>query len=225
MLTEIELSFVREHLDFYEKLNETEKKNLDRAVSKAQFKKGVSLRSKDSECLGVLLVLLGSLRAYIQGEDGREVTLYRLGPGELCILSASCVLNSLSFDVSIDSDKDTEVFKINLGVFDDLVKHNVWVENFSYKSAVERFSDVMWAMEQVLFMRFDKRLSIFLLDESAANKSDELTATHEEIAKYVGSAREVVSRMLKNFETQGIVKLSRGSILITDKTKLKQLTQ
>ena len=225
MLTESELAFVRDHLDFYEKLNETEKQNLVRAITKAQFKKGVSVRSKDSECLGVLLVRGGSLRSYIQGEDGREVTLYRLGPGELCILSASCILNSLSFDVSIDSDKDTEVFKINLGVFDDLVKHNVWVENFSYKSAVERFSDVMWAMEQVLFMRFDKRLSIFLLDESAAGKSDEVTATHEEIAKYVGSAREVVSRMLKNFETQGIVKLSRGSILITDRAKLKQLVE
>jgi cAMP-binding proteins - catabolite gene activator and regulatory subunit of cAMP-dependent protein kinases len=223
MLTEVELSFVREHLDFYGKLNDTEKENLDRAVSRIQFRKGASLRSKESECLGVLLVHTGALRAYIQSEDGREVTLYRLGPGELCILSASCILNSLTFDVSIDSDKDTEVFKINLGVFDELMKRNVWVENFSYKSAVERFSDVMWAMEQVLFMRFDKRLAIFLLDESARNKSDEVIVTHEEIAKYVGSAREVVSRMLKNFEAQGIVRLSRGSILIADRLKLKQL--
>lgn len=223
MLHESELAFVRSHLDFYGKLNEAERKTLDGAISKSQFRKGESLRSKDSECLGVLLVKTGSLRVYIQSDDGREVTLYRLEPGELCILSASCILNSLTFDVSIDSDRDTEVFRINLGVFDELMKHNVWVENFSYKSAVERFSDVMWAIEQVLFMRFDKRLAIFLLDESAKNKSDEITATHEAIAKYVGSAREVVSRMLKNFEKQGLVELSRGSIRIADKEKLKKL--
>jgi len=221
MLDTEELSFVRSHLEFYEKLNEHEKSMLDRAVTKTHFRKGASLRSKDSECLGVLLVHTGALRAYIQSEDGREVTLYRLESGELCILSASCILNSLNFDISIDSDQDSEVYKINLGVFDELIKKNVWVENFSYKSAVERFSDVMWAIEQVLFMRFDKRLAIFLLDESS--KTGEVEATHDAIAKYVGSAREVVSRMLKNFQTQGIVELARGSIRITDRDALKKL--
>ena len=127
----------------------------------------------------------------------------------------------MNFDISIDSDQDSEVYKINLGVFDELMKTNVWVENFSYKSAVERFSDVMWAIEQVLFMRFDKRLAIFLLDESS--KTGEVAETHEAIAKYIGSAREVVSRMLKNFQTQGIVDLARGSIRIKDREALKKL--
>jgi len=223
MLEQNELSFVRSHLDFYEKLSAADAQSLERAVSKIRFPKGVSVRGRDSECLGVLLVRSGSLRAYIQGEDGREVTLYRLGPGEVCILSASCILNSLNFDVLIDSDEDSEAFKINLGVFESLMKRNVWVENFSYKSAVERFSDVMWAVEQVLFMRFDARLAIFLLDESAKSELGSIPATHEQIAKYVGSAREVVSRMLKHFESQGLVELSRGSIHVKDRDGLKKL--
>lgn len=221
MLDSDELAFIRSHLEFYPKLEESEKQTLERSIARISYRKGTSLRSKDSECLGVLLVRSGSLRAYIQSEDGREITLYRMGPGELCVLSASCILNSLSFEVSIDADEDTEVFRINLGAFDELMKRNVWVENFSYKSAVERFSDVMWAIEQILFMRFDKRLAIFLLDESA--KTGEIKATHETIAKYVGSAREVVSRMLKQFETQGLVELARGSIRIKNRDELKKL--
>jgi CRP/FNR family transcriptional regulator len=221
MLNENERAFAEAYLDFYPKLGEDEKAKLWQAMTKARFPKGVSVRSRDSECLGVLLVHSGSLRAYIQSDDGREVTLYRLGPGEVCILSASCVLNSLDFEVSIDSDRDTEVFKIAIGAFNELMAANVWVENFSYKSAVARFADVMWAVEQVLFMRFDKRLAIFLLDESA--KTGTVDSTHEEIAKYVGSAREVVSRMLKTFESQGLVELSRGSIRILNRDTLKKL--
>lgn len=221
MLNENERAFAEAYLDFYPKLGEDEKAKLWQAMTKARFPKGFSVRSRDSECLGVLLVHSGSLRAYIQSDDGREVTLYRLGPGEVCILSASCVLNSLDFEVSIDSDRDTEVFKIAIGAFNELMAANVWVENFSYKSAVARFADVMWAVEQVLFMRFDKRLAIFLLDESA--KTGTVDSTHEEIAKYVGSAREVVSRMLKTFESQGLVELSRGSIRILNRDALKKL--
>lgn len=223
MLNDSELEFVRSRLDFYEKLSDEERATLEKATVRVTFEKGSTLRSRDSECLGVLLVHTGELRTYIQSDDGREITLYRMGPGEVCVLSASCVLNSISFDVSIDATADTQAFRINLGAFERLVRENVWVENFSYRSAVERFSDVMWAIEQVLFMRFDKRLAIFLLDESAKTDADEIRATHDEIAKYVGSAREVVSRMLKSFESQGIVSLSRGSIRIVNREKLKKL--
>lgn len=223
MLGESELTFIRSKLDFYEKLNDAERTALEKSIVSVRYAKGSTLRSKDTECLGVLLVQSGELRTYIQSDDGREITLYRIGEGEICVLSASCVLNSISFDVSIDAAADTEVFRIGLGAFEKLVRENVWVENFSYRNAVERFSDVMWAIEQVLFMRFDKRLAIFLLDESAKNGAGEIRATHDEIAKYVGSAREVVSRMLKSFETQGLVALARGSISVTDREKLKKL--
>lgn len=223
MLDEADLLFVRERLDFYTKLDPTDRAALDRSVAKLRFKKGESLRSKDSECLGVLLVHAGELRVFIRSDDGREVTLYRIGPGEVCVLSASCLLNSITFDVAIEAKEETEVFRLGMGAFGEIVKRNVWAENFSYKNAVERFSDVMWAIEQVLFMRFDKRLAIFLLDESASREGGTIKATHDEIAKYVGSAREVVSRMLKSFEEQGLVSLARGETKVIDRAGLKRL--
>ncbi len=223
MVDEEEISFVRSRLDFWDRLTGAERDRLARAISKSRFAKGTSLRSSDSECLGVLVVRSGELRTFIRSEDGREVTLYRLGPGEVCVLSASCVLNSITFDVSIDATKDAEVFRIGIAAFNEIIASNVWAENFSLKNALERFSDVMWAVEQILFMRFDARLAIFLLDESAKSAEGEIRATHDEIARYVGSAREVVSRMLKSFETEGIVETSRGSIRVLDRPALKRL--
>lgn len=223
MIGEKDLDYLSSHLDFWEKLNPDEKSLLQQSVSQVKYIKGTELRNRESECLGVLLIKEGGLRAFIRSEDGREVTLYRLGPGELCIFSASCVLNSLHFDVSIDADEDTTAIRINTGTFEKLVTTNVWVENCSYKSAVDKFGDIMWAFEQVLFMRFDTRLSIFLLDESNKNPDGIIEATHDQIAKYVGSAREVVSRMLKNFETKKLVELSRGSIKVISREGLRSL--
>jgi CRP/FNR family transcriptional regulator len=217
------LAFARARLGFYGKLSAAERAKLERAIEVARFPKGATLKASDSECLGVLLVREGELRAFIRSEDGREVTLYRLGPGELCILSASCVLNSLSFDVSIDAVRDSEVLKIGIPAFEEILKDNVWVENFAYKNAAERFSDIMWAVEQLVFMRFDKRLAIFLLDESARDPGGEIRSTHEEIAKFAGSAREVVSRMLKSFESQGLVELGRGTVRVVGREGLKRL--
>jgi CRP/FNR family transcriptional regulator, anaerobic regulatory protein len=223
MLDEPRLRFARERLSFWDKLALPERSALESSISELNVKKGARLRSSDSECLGVLIVRAGELRAYIQSEDGREVTLYKLGPGEVCVLSASCILNSIDFDVMISAAADSEVLRVGIGAFEDVMRHNVWAENFAYKSAVERFSDVMWAVEQILFMRFDRRLAAYLLDASRADAGGAVHATHEEIALDVGSAREVVSRMLKHFETQGWVGLTRGSVQVLDRAALKRL--
>ncbi len=223
MIDDAGLAFMKKHLDFWEKLSAEDAAALAAGASVKRFTKGTSLRSGDDECLGLLLVREGELRAYIQSDDGREVTLYDLGPGELCVLSASCILNSIDFDVLIGAVEDTEAIKIGIPAFEAVMKRNVWVENFAYKSAVERFSDVMWAIEQILFMRFDKRLAIALLDESKGSVDGEVRKTHEEIAKQVGSAREVVSRMLKSFESRSLVSLGRGSLRVLDREALKRM--
>jgi CRP/FNR family transcriptional regulator len=223
MLDINDFDFIKKHLTFWEKLNPSEKNTLENNINKVSYHKGDNLHSADSECLGVLLVKSGELRVYILSEDGREITLYRLSDGDTCILSASCILNSISFDVYIDAEVNTEAYIINITTFSSISRQNIYVENFAYKNAVEKFSDVMWAMEQILFMSFDKRLAVFLLDELTKTNSDTLTLTHEQIAKYIGSAREVVSRMLKAFQKQEMVELSRGTIRITNKEKLKQL--
>ena len=187
------------------------------------FKKGFNLHSSESECLGVLLIKSGDIRVYLLSEDGRDVTLYRLSAGDVCVLSASCILNNITFDVNIDADTDVDAFVLNIGAFSKISSQNVYVENFAYRNTLEKFSDVMWAIEQILFMSFDKRLAIFLLDEVTKSNSAELKLTHDQIAKYIGSAREVVSRMLKVFQEQGILIQSRGLIQIINKEKLKEL--
>ncbi|MDF2590086.1 MAG: transcriptional regulator Crp/Fnr family [Anaerocolumna sp.] len=225
MLTELDLNYIKKSFTFWDKLSTKEKELIELNTTKVTYHKGYNLHNADSECLGVLLILSGELRIYILSEDGREVTLYRLNAGDTCVLSASCILNSITFDVHIDAEIDTEVYLTNIKTFSTLSNQNVYVENFAYKNTVERFSDVMWAMEQILFLSIDKRLAIFLFDEINKNNNDIITLTHEQIAKYIGSAREVVSRMLKVFQSQDILELSRGQIHITDKSKLRKLVQ
>lgn len=208
---------------FWEHLNNNQKECLLKNASLQSYKKDQLLLSSDSQCLGMILVTSGSLRVYLLSEEGREITLYRINAGEFCVLSASCVLNSITFDVYVDAVADSEVMQINSSALNTIINENIYAECCLYKMATERFSDVMWAMQQILFMSFDKRLAIFLLDESAALHSDELRITHEQIAKLMGSAREVVTRMLKYFSSEGYVKLSRGTVTLTDKTALKNL--
>jgi len=210
-------------MSIWDKLNESEIELIEKNISKVSYSKGYNLHSTDSECLGVLLIKKGALRVYILSEDGREITLYLLSPDDICVLSASCIINSITFDVHIDAEVDTDAYLINIGAFSNLSSKNAYVENFAYKNTMARFSDVMWAMEQILFLRFDQRLAIFLLDETRKINSTDLQFTHEQIAKYIGSAREVVSRMLKVFQTKGILTHSRGMIHIIDMDKLSNL--
>lgn len=208
-------------LPFYEKLNDFEKEMLLSQATKVTYPKNTIVYSNAHECLGVILLIKGSLRTYMLSEQGRDITLYRLYSGDICTLSASCLLNNITFDVTIEAEEDCEALLLNVRMFQKLMASNVYVENFSYKSTIDRFSDVMWTMEQILFMSFDQRLSVFLLDESSKTKSDTINLTHAQIAKYMGSAREVVSRMLKRFEADGLVQLTRGGIVILDKKRLR----
>ena len=212
-------------LPFWSNLSDTEAELLLSAAKPISYKQGENIHSPSKECIGVLLVKHGELRTYILSESGKEVTLFRLNESETCILSASCLLSNITFDVFIDAQEDTEVLLINSAVFAQLQNDNLYVENFALRLAVDRFSDVMWAMEQILFMSFDARLAIFLLDETSKTGEDNLTLTHEQIARYIGSAREVVSRMLKYFESEGVVELHRGGLKITDKPALLKLSQ
>lgn len=223
MSNQTDQAFLESALSFFPHLSSAEKNLLLQNTAAVSYKKGSSIHRADYKCLGLLLVKSGSLRVYIMSEDGKEITLYRIYPGELCILSASCVLSSITFDVYIDAVEDSQVLQVSSSVISLLMHDNIYVEAFAYRAITERFSDVMWAMQQILFMSFDRRLAIFLLDESASLKSDELHMTHEEIARLMGSAREVVTRMLKYFSSEGYVELSRGMVKLTNKAALRRL--
>lgn len=225
MLLKNDVELLSSQLPFWDELSEREVELLLSGTKPVLYVQNETVHSPSNECVGVLLVKSGELRTYMLSESGKEVTLFRLNEGDTCILSASCLLSSITFDVFIDAQQDTEVLLISSAAFSQLQSGNLHVENFALRVAADRFSDVMWAMEQILFMSFDTRLAVFLLDESAKAGEDTLTLTHEQIARYIGSAREVVSRMLKYFAKEGIVALYRGGVKIIDKPALLRLAQ
>ena len=196
MLTKDDISYIRTHFEFWEYLREEERHILEERMVKVTYSKGLNLHNSGTECLGIILIRTGSMRAYILSEDGREVTLYRLAEDEVCVMSASCVLNCITFDVHIDAESDIEAYLIPSMVFRKLNEKNIYVQNFVYRNTVDRFSDVMWAMEQILFMSLDKRLAIFLLDESAKTGSDSVKMTQEQIAALFGISQVGVKHHL-----------------------------
>lgn len=174
-------------------------------------------------CTGLYIVKSGRLRIYMLSEEGKEITLYRLSPGEVCMLSASCVLQSITFDVYVDAEIPSDCYKVDSAAFAALSERIPAVKIFALETAVSRFSDVMWIMQQIVFMSMDKRLAIFLLDEALQTESDIITLTHEQIARHLGTAREVITRLLKHFSADGVLEVTRKGIIITDKKKLRSI--
>jgi CRP/FNR family transcriptional regulator len=210
-------------LPFWDNIEESDRHIICENTVSRSFSAGENIHS-GGECSGVIFVRTGCLRVYILSENGKDITLYRLFPGDMCMLSASCVLESITFDVTIDAEENSECIIIGGAVFNTLSQKYKDIRIFSLETAVSRFSDVMWVMQQILFMSMDKRLAVFLIDEAARLGSDEILLTHEQIAKYIGSAREVVSRTLKYLASEDLVEVSRKGVRITDKAGLRELT-
>ena len=215
-------SLFKENFPFWDKLTEIEKETFVNSSQYISFPKGTNIHN-GNECTGIILIRKGSLRLYILSDEGKEITLYRLFPGEMCMLSASCVLNNITFDVFVDAEENAECIIVGGCAYAALAERNTSAKIFALETALTRFSDVMWVMQQILFMSMDKRLAIFLLDEVSKTGGDTVHLTHEQIAKYMGSAREVVTRMLKYFSSEGIVELSRGGIKLIDMKRLRSL--
>lgn len=213
---------LKERFPFWSELPEQDREYLSANTRALTYPKGTIIHD-GTECSGVILVRTGCLRVYMTSESGKEVTLYRLYPGDMCMLSASCVIEAITFDVTIDAEENSECCVISSVAFSKVADKNPQLKIFSLETTVSRFSDVMWILQQILFMSMDKRLAVFLLDEHARTGKNTIELTHEQIAKYIGSAREVVSRMLKYFSNEGIVSVSRKGITITDKEKLRKL--
>lgn len=223
MAREIFESVYKEMFPFWKNISESDRDFICQNSSSITYQKGAVVHS-GSECSGVILVRSGCLRLYIMSEEGKDITLYRLHAGDLCMLSASCVLQSITFEVFMDAQEESECYVISGSAYAAVTQRNADIKIFNLETAVSRFSDVMWVMQQILFMSMDKRLAIFLWDETSRTQSDTVNLTHEQIARYIGSAREVVSRMLKYFAAEGIVELSRKGVKITDKNRLRGLT-
>ena len=210
-------------LPFWTSLTEQEKEILRKSAVIRRYEKGSFIHSSDRDCLGMLFILSGEIRTYILSDEGREITLFRLYPNDLCVLSASCVISQISFDTQMIARQDTEVLIIPPNITALLKEQNISVRCFLYEQATERFSEVMWAMQQILFKGLDQRLAAFLVEECDRTNSNTVRMTHEQIARNISSAREAVARMLKQFTQDGLVELKRGEIIIKDTDGLKRL--
>ena len=186
-------------------------------------KGGTMLHSGGPDCLGLLLVKSGQLRAYMLSDEGREVTISRFLEMDMCLFSASCVMSNMLFDVFIEAEKDSEIWVIPACLYQNLMEESLPLANHSHNLITSHLSDVMWLMEQIMWKSFDKRLAKFLLEEIALEGTNSLKITHERIANHLGTAREVVTRMLRYFQSEGMVKLTRGTVDITDEKKLRKL--
>ncbi len=210
------------YFPIWDKLRPAEKKLLENAATKRAAPKGTLLHNGSADCVGLFVVRSGQLRAFILSEEGKEITLYRLFERDICLFSASCMLSSIQFEIMVEAEKDTELWVIPTEVYRRLMEDSAVVSNYTNQIMASRFSDVMWLMDQILFKSFDRRLSQFLLEESGIEGTDSLKITHERIANHMGTAREVVTRMLKYLQSEGIVSLSRGEIRIEDRIKLQE---
>ena len=218
----MKISVFEEMLPFWGVIPDEDKEYICQNSHAVTFPEGKNIHD-GNECSGVILVRSGCLRLFMMSEEGRDITLYRLHKGDICMLSASCVLDAITFDLFVDAHEDSECYVIGGPAFAAVSERNPQIKIFALETAVGRFSDVMWVMQQILFMSMDRRLAIFLLDESARNGTDVIALTHGQIARYMGSAREVVSRMLKYFVNEGIVEVSRKGVKILDKKHLRKL--
>ena len=206
---------------FWEKLSDIEKALMEQTTYTETYNKGMLMHRTEDSCKGLMTILSGQLRTYILSEEGREVTLFRVNAGEVCVLSASCLMDTITFDVLIEATEDTEVLVLPTTTLNHIVQQNPYIELFLYKSATEKFSDVMWTMQQILFLKIDQRVAQFLWDEMVQKNSMTLSITHDEIAKNIGSAREVVTKVLKYMVKENVLELKRGTITILDKEKLR----
>ncbi len=212
-----------DYFPMWDKLTAQQQKMLTGYAMARSVKKGTVIHNGHLDCMGLLLVGSGQLRAYILSDEGREITIYRLFQRDVCLFSASCMMRSIQFEIVIEAEKDTDMLVIPPDIYKQVMEESAPLANFTNEIMASRFSEVMWLIEQIMWKSFDKRLAAFLLEEAALEGTDCLKMTHETIGNHLGSPREVVTRMLRYFQNEGMVKLSRGTVELTDKKQLREL--
>ncbi len=206
-------------------LNEAQQGRLQSAVALKRVAKGTIIHNGSADCMGLLLINAGQLRAFILSEDGREITIYRLFDMDICLLSAACMMRNIQFDITIEAEKDSDIWVVPADVYMQIMKESAPVANYTNEIMAGRFSEVVWLIEQIMWKRQDARLAAFLVEESRLEQSSVLKITHERIAAHLGTAREVITRMLRYFQSEGMLRLSRGSIELTDVKRLEALSR
>ena len=212
-----------DYFPIWGKLTKDQQERIQSVTDFKTIKRGTVIHDGSPDCLGMLVIRSGQLRAYMLSEEGREITICRFFEMDICLFSASCVMPNMQFDILIEAEKDTEFWVVPACLFQNLMDESIVIANYARDLITNHFSELMWLMEQIMWKSFDKRLAGFLLEESVLEGTNSLKITHEKIANHMGTAREVVTRMLRYFQSEGMVKLTRGSVDIVDVGKLREL--
>ena len=212
-----------QYIPFWQELTPEQQARVAGVIEYRTVARGAHIHDSSAECLGLVLVRSGQLRTYILSEDGREITISRLLDYDVTLLSASCVMPDMQFNIMIEAEKDSSFWSIPACLFKELAESSLAVSNYTRNLLSGNISELMWLMEQIMWKSMDKRLAGFLLEEARLENSLELKLTHEKIAAHLGTAREVITRMLRYFQSEDILKLTRGAILLKDPQKLEEL--
>lgn len=203
-------------LPFWNLLTDKEKEILKDNTIERTYTKGSIVFDNSSSCLGLLNVISGQVRAYLVSDEGKEVTIFKLEDNDLCVLSASCIIKQITFDTQLVANEDTKVLIVPSNIIENLAYMNIELRCYLYEKALARFSDVMWNMQELLFKGLDSRVANYLINQYERTDSTIIKVTHEEIANDINSAREAVTRILKLFVQDGLIKLQKGSIELVD---------
>jgi CRP/FNR family transcriptional regulator len=211
-----------EAFPFFEKADEALKREIVEHASFVRIPAGEYIFFEGDECSQLALIIEGSVRVYKSAESGHEITLYRLGRGDSCILTASCIYAQSNFPAVAVTEDDVEAAVVPAPVFRRWVnEYPAWRE-YLFSLLSKRLGDVMATIEEVAFRRMDLRIAEFLL-RSLTDDTNRVERTHQDIARELGTSREVVSRILKHMESKKMVLLHRGCVEITDEGMLKKM--
>lgn len=208
---------------FWNQLTKEQQGRINRSWRLELFDKGRIIYNSAQGCKGVLIIRKGSMRIYMVSPEGREVTLYRLNEGDVCVFAAACLIEEIDFDILIEAAEYTETVTIPAADLQPIMKENKVFENYLYKKTAERFTNVMWTIQNILFKKVDQRIARCLWEEMLRQDCDVVKITQEEIAREIGSAREVVTKTMKHMAGDQLIKNGRGKVEILNKQELYKL--
>lgn len=208
---------------FWEHLSDDERALVLGQSALRTFDAGQLIGGSDSSCTDVFLIVHGDIRVSLLSEEGKEVTLFRLGEGECCVTTASCVIRQISFDTLVTATRESTLLVVPIGVCEHLANVNIHVKVFMLEVEAQRYSQVVRVLQQMLFRRLDQRVADYLVERCRAAESMELRITQDELARDINSAREAVTRVLRRLADEGLIEVKRGRILVLDVDGLARL--
>ena len=208
----------------FPKLDPALAREVERVAERRAFPKGTVIYEQGVPCPSIPFLISGTVRVYKVGESGREITLYRVEGGEVCVLASSCALSDKEgpLPAIAVAETDVEIMAVPSYQFRRIIQSHPALQQFINLVFAERMSEMMMVIEEVAFQRVDLRAADWLLKTTQPPARTNIAMTHAQVAVELGSAREVISRILKDFERRGFVQLARGQMEVTDRDALRR---